>query len=130
MSKYHTNGITNNTMEHTSDESNSSIGSFKDTNSPLNFSKTQCAMSTKASAFSIDALIGRKRSLVAQLQNNELTTSLQNSDDDEDRESDDQPSKRLCCDSPTEGSTHVNHSDTSVNTASIGAYIHVVNYKL
>ena len=47
-------------METYSDDSNGSDTSFN-RNSPINFSsKTPCQMSTKASAFSIDALIGRR----------------------------------------------------------------------
>lgn len=109
-------------MEHTSDDSNSSVGSYRDRNSPLNFSKTQCQMSTKATAFSIDALIGRKRTLAAQLQKSALSSSsAQCSEDDaDDAEECCNLAKRKCCDSPTQ-EARVSRSDP-VAMAPIGSY--------
>lgn len=104
-------------MENMSDDSNSSVGSYRERNSPLNFSKSQCQMSTKASAFSIDALIGRKRTLAAQLQKTDFPSSVHSSDDDEDSCD---PAKRLCCGSPSPGQ-HVGNTD-QVPMAPLGSY--------
>lgn len=90
-------------MDHASEDSNSSTGSYRDRNSPLNFSKSQCQMSTKASAFSIDALIGKRT--LAEMQSCAFPPA--NSSDEEPRDSDSPAQVR--CDSPPE--KRARHSD-------------------
>lgn len=81
-------------MDHSSEDSNSSAGSYRERNSPLNFSKSQCQMSTKASAFSIDALIGKRT--LAHMRSCDFRSGNR---PDEEREDCNSP-KRSCCDSP------------------------------
>lgn len=90
-------------MDHTSEDSNSSVGSYRERNSPLNFSKSQCQMSTKASAFSIDALIGKRT--LEQMQS--CGFSSENIPDEENDNC--ALPKRTSCDSPP--AKRVRHSD-------------------
>lgn len=98
-------------MDHSSEDSNSSVGSYRERNSPLNFSKSQCQMSSKASAFSIDALIGKRT--LAHMRSCDLLSG--NSPDGE-REDSNSP-KRPCCDSPP--TKRVRHSD-GISLAPLG----------
>ncbi|KAL4235430.1 T-box transcription factor tbx20 [Mactra antiquata] len=77
-------------MDQHSEDSNSSVGSYRERNSPLNFSTSQCQMSTKASAFSIDALIGKRT--LERLQSEENSSEIHTSDNDR---SDSPPTKRM-----------------------------------
>ena len=70
-------------MEPTSEDSNSSVGSYHGHNSPLNYSKQACQLSSKATAFSIDALIG-KRTLAKMQAHPRNYTSGHSSDEHED----------------------------------------------
>ncbi|XP_052815282.1 T-box transcription factor TBX20-like isoform X2 [Mya arenaria] len=93
-------------METLSEDSNSSVGSYHSNNSPINFSKNQGHMSTKASAFSIDALIGKRT--LAQMHTNDIPSALNghiSDDNDHDRETPSVP----CCDSPP--TKRLKHSD-------------------
>ena len=84
-------------MEHSSEDSNSSVGSYQGHCSPLNYSKQPCQLSTKATAFSIDALIGKRTLAKMQAQPREYISGM-SSDEREDCES----PKGSCCDSPPE----------------------------
>lgn len=75
-------------MDQSSEDSNSSVGSYGERNSPLNYSKSNGQMSTKASAFSIDALIGKRT--LGQMQAQDL---MQGSDSDAERENCDSPKR-------------------------------------
>ena len=88
-------------MERQSGESNSSVESYRSHNSPLDFSKTQCNMSTKASAFSIDALIGKRT--LAQMQQCVFPSTIISDDDVDDRAS----PRGSCCSSPPAKQTRV-----------------------
>ncbi|XP_060595027.1 T-box transcription factor TBX20-like [Ruditapes philippinarum] len=90
-------------MDHISEDSNSSVGSYRERNSPLNFSKSQCQMSTKASAFSIDALIGKRT-----LEKMQACGFSSANSPDEDKDNC-VLQKRTSCDSPP--AKRVRHSD-------------------
>ena len=66
-------------MEH-SDDSNSSVGSYSGCG-PINYSKQSCQLSSKATAFSIDALIGKRTLAKMQANNINSETSADEGDD-------------------------------------------------
>ncbi|KAH3772349.1 hypothetical protein DPMN_173686 [Dreissena polymorpha] len=80
-----------------SEDSSSSVGSYSERDSPINFSKNQGHMSTKASAFSIDALIGKRT--LAQFHKNDFPSGISiHCADENDNDCDSR--RRSCCDSP------------------------------